>query len=129
MSKKSRFRGCSNKEYGNHAQVLMKSTSRHLYNINWSLEWKLSSKESLLLTCKILGLLVNTLGTNEKYPVFNRENLTIQIEMQLSQKQKTFPEFLPAFLKTRLNFEYFEKKDHPRSFCIFEITGSENVVR
>ena len=49
--------------------------------------------------------------------------------MQLSQKQKTFSEFLAAFLKSRLNFEYFEKKGDPHRFCISEITDSENVVR
>ena len=49
--------------------------------------------------------------------------------MQLSQKQKTFAEFFPEFLKSKLNFQYFEKKDDPRSFCISEITDSENVVR
>ena len=42
---------------------------------------------------KILGLLVNTLATDEKYPVLNRDNLTIPIQMQLSKKQKIFSEF------------------------------------
>ena len=90
---------------------------------------QLSWKKSLLLTCKILGLLVNTLATDEKYPVLNRENLTIPIQMQLSQKQKTFSEFFAAFLKFRVNFEYFEKKDDPHRFFIFEVTDSENVVK
>ena len=49
--------------------------------------------------------------------------------MQLSQKQKTFSEFLAPFLKSILNFEYFEKKEDPHRFCISEITDSENVVR
>ena len=49
--------------------------------------------------------------------------------MQLSQKQNFFARFFAAFLKSRLNFEHFEKKDDPHSFCISEITDSENVVR
>ena len=49
--------------------------------------------------------------------------------MQLAKKRKIFSEFLAAFLKSRLNFEYFEKKDDPHSFCISEITNSENMVR
>ena len=49
--------------------------------------------------------------------------------MQLSQKQKTSSQFLAAFLKSRLNFEYFEQKDDPHRFCISQITDSENVVR
>ena len=68
------------------------------------------------MTCKILGLLVNTLAADEKYPVLNRDNLTIPIQIQLSQKQKTFSEFLCAFLKSLLNFKYFEKKMTPRDF-------------
>ena len=129
MSKKSRFRGCFDKQYGKRAQALLKSASQHLYHIHRSLPRKLSWKKSLLLTCQILGLLVNTLAADEKYPVLNRDNLTIPIQMQLSQKQKTFSEFFAAFLKSRLNFKYFLKKDDPPRFCIFEITDSENVVR
>ena len=89
----------------------------------------MSWKKSLFFTTQILGLLVNTLAADEKYPVLNRDNLTIPIQMQLSQKQKTFSEFFAAFLKSRLNFKYFLKKDDPPRFSIFEITDSENVVR
>ena len=66
------------------------------------------SKKSLLLTFQILGLLVNTLGANEKYPVLNSDNLMIRIQMQLSQKQKKISEFFASFLKSILNFEHFE---------------------
>ena len=59
------------------------------------------------------------------YPAVNRENLTIPIQTQLSKKKRPFA----AFLKFRLNFEYFEKKDHPHSFCVCENMDSENVVR
>ena len=48
---------------------------------------------SLLLTCQILGLIVNTLAADEKYPVLNSDNLTIPIQMELSQKQKVFLNF------------------------------------
>ena len=129
MSKKSRFRGNFEKQLDKLAEVLFKSASEHLYLFHWSLPSQLSWKKSLWLTWKILGLLVNTLAADEKYPVLNRDNLTIPIQMQLSQKQKTFSEFFAAFLKSRLNFKYFLKKDDPPRFCIFEITDSENVVR
>ena len=49
--------------------------------------------------------------------------------MILSRKQKTFSEFFAAFLKSRLNFEYFQKKDEPQSFCISENMDSENKVK
>ena len=123
------FRGCIKKQYGKHAQALLKSGSEHFYHIHRSLPSQLSWKNSLLLTCQILGLLVNTLATDEKYPVLNRDNLTIPIQMQLSQKHKTFCQFFTAFLKSRWNFEHFDKKDDVHRFCNFEITDSENVVR
>ena len=106
MSKNSRFSGCFDKQCGKRAQALLKSASQHLYHIHRSLPRKLSWKKSLLLTCQILGLLVNTLAADEKYPVGNRDNLKIPIQMQLSQKQKIFSEILSEFLKSRLNFEH-----------------------
>ena len=109
MSKKSRFRGCFDKQHGKRAQTLLKSPSQRRYHIHWSLATKLCSKKSLLLTCKILGLLVNTLAANEKYPVLNRDNLAIPIQMQLSQKQKTFSRFFAAFLKFRLILNILSK--------------------
>ena len=76
-----------------------------------------------------MELLVNTLAADEKYPVPNRDNLMRGIQIQLSQKQKSFSEFIVEFLKFRLNFEDFEKKDDSHSFCVSEITDCENVVR
>ena len=97
MSKKSRFRGRFQKQYGKPAQTLLNSASQHLYHNHWSLPSQLSSKKSLLLICKILGLLVNTLAADEKYPVLNRDNLTIPIQMQLSEKQNMIIQFLLHF--------------------------------
>ena len=129
MSEKSPFRGCFDKQYGKLDQTLLKSRSQHLCPIHFSLGRKLCSKMSLLFTSQILGLLLNTLTTNEKYPLLNRGNLMIPIQMQLSQKQKTFRESFAPFLKFRLNLECFEKKDDPDSFFISEISYSENMVR
>ena len=88
----------------------------------------MSWKKSLLLTCHILGLLVNTFAANEKYPVPYWENLAIPIQMQLSQKRKTFSQFFAEFVKYAINFRYLEKKDDPHRFWNLEITDSENVV-
>ena len=129
MYKKSCFRAPSNKQQGKRAEPLWKSASQHLYHIYWSLPSKLSWKKSLFLICQILGLLVNTLPADEKYLVLNRDNLTIAIEMLLSQKQKSFAQFFAVFLKFRMNFQYFEKNDDPHKFCNLEITKSKNVFR
>ena len=42
--------------------------------------------------------------------------------MELSKKQKTFPEFFSVFFKFKSNFEHFEKKDGHHSLCISKIT-------
>ena len=123
MSKKSQFRQLFKKQDGKSFQTLLKSTSKHLYHIHWSLPRKLSRIKSLLFTCQILVLLVNTLAADEKYPVLNRNNLTIPIQMQLSQKQKNFYEFLAASWKSRLNFKHFGKKRWPSKILYFGSYG------
>ena len=129
MSKKSCFRGSFEKQHGKRAQARFKSVSHGLFQIHRSLSSQLSYKRSLLLTCQILGNLVNTLGDDEKYPVPNRDNLTIPIQMQLSQKQKTISDLFAKFSKSRLNFKHFESKGYPYRFSIFEVTESEKVVK
>ena len=79
------------------AEALLKFESEHLYPIHWPLPSQLSWKKSLLFICKILGLLPNILAVNENNPVDNKDNLTIPIQMQLSQKQKFFLNFLLHF--------------------------------
>ena len=48
--------------------------------------------------------------------------------MQLSQKQKMFSLLFSPFLKSKSNFEHFEKNNDPHRFSISEIRESENVV-
>ena len=74
---------------------------------------------------KILRLFFNTLTVNEKHYLLNRDNLPQPIQMQLSEKQKTFSEFCFSFLKSLLNFKHWTKKDDPRSLSIFENIVSE----
>ena len=49
--------------------------------------------------------------------LLNRDNLAQRIQMQLSQKEKTFPEFFFffVFLKYILNFKDLSKKGDPHS--------------
>ena len=44
--------------------------------------------------------------------------------MLLCQKQKTFSQFLSAFLKSTLTLKHFQKKYDPHRRCISEITNS-----
>ena len=57
----------------------------------------------------------NTLTAHNKQYLLNRDNLTKPIQMQLSQKQKTFSELFVAILKSILNFKHIPKKDDPHS--------------
>ena len=68
-------------------------------------------KKSLLVIHKILRLFVNTFTADDKHYLLNRENLAQRIQMQLSQKQKTFSQFSFAFLKSVLNFKHLPQKD------------------
>ena len=79
----------------------------------------------MLVLCKFLRLLVKTLTDDQKYSLLYRENLTQPIQILLSQKRKTFSEFLSAFLESTLNFSQFQKKDDSHSRCISQITVSE----
>ena len=53
---------------------------------------------SPLVLGEILGVFVNILIANDKYPAEDCENLSLPIQMQLSEKRKTFPEFFVTFL-------------------------------
>ena len=73
---------------------------------------------SPLVTQKIIRLFLNILTVNDKQYLLNKDNLMQPIQMQLSQKQKTFSQFVFfcfffAFLKSILNFKYLPKKDDP----------------
>ena len=62
---------------------------------------------------------------DDKHYLLNRDNLTQPIQMEVSQKQKFFSEFVFEFLKYRLIFKYLPRKDDPHSWCISGNTGSD----
>ena len=64
---------------------------------------------SLLVVSEILGLFVNTITVNGKYSLHNTKNLRQPITMQLSKKKLVFSQFFYELLKSRSNFEHFEK--------------------
>ena len=64
----------------------------------------------MLVLCKILRLFVNTLIDDDKYCLLYRDNLTETIQILLSEKKKTFFQIFSTFLKSKLNFEHFQKK-------------------
>ena len=79
------------------------------------LQYLLLTVKVVSLISKILRLVLKTLRVEEKDYLLARENLTQPNQMQLSEKQKTFLEYLFAFLKSILNFKHLPKKDEPHS--------------
>ena len=79
----------------------------------------------MLVLCKFLRHLVKTLTDDEKYSFLYRENLTQPIQILLSQKRKTFSQFFSTFSQSTLNVEHFQKKDHPHTRIISQMTVSE----
>ena len=125
MSKKSRFRLPFQKEHGKRVSTLSKFERQNLYHIYWSTRRQFSCKKSLLVICKSLRLFVNTMSTVDKCSLRNTDNLMQPIHIQLSQKLKTFSQLFPAFSKSRLIFEHFQKKDEAHSLFISEATACE----
>ena len=65
---------------------------------------------SPLVTSQIFRLFVNTLTPDDKYSRRNMQTFWQQVQTLLSQKEKTFCQFLIAFLKCAWNLEHSEKK-------------------
>ena len=61
----------------------------------------------------------------DKCSLPDRDNLMIPIYIKLSQKLKTFSGFFAAFSKSRLNFQYFQKKNDAHSLFISEATACQ----
>ena len=78
---------------------------------------------------KIIRLFVNELTVNDRHYLLNRDNLTQPIQMQLSEKQKTFSHFFFAFLKSILNFKHLPKKMTLVADVFLEIPALKNMVR
>ena len=125
ISKKSRFRLPFQKEHGKRVSTLSKFERQNLYHIYWSTRRQFSCAESLLVICKSLRLFVNTMSAVDKCSLPNTDKLMQPIHIQLSQKLKTFSQLFPAFSKSRLNFEHFQKKDEAHSLFISEATACE----
>ena len=68
-------------------------------------------KISLLFKVEILGVFVNALAADDKYPVRDCEKFQFPFQMQLSEKRKTFSEFFVTFMESASNFKRFRRKD------------------
>ena len=74
--------------------MLAKSPRELFYHVFSAFSGKLIWKMSLLVLREIWGVFDNTLTADAKYPIQDCENLQLPIQMQLSEKQKSFSNFL-----------------------------------
>ena len=72
-------------------------------------------KFSPLVVYESLLVFVNTLTDDEKSRVQGWENFPLLIQMQLSEKQKTFSQFFVPFLQSTSNVKHFDRKDDRHS--------------
>ena len=70
---------------------------------------------SPLVLGQFLAVFANTLTADGKYPVQDCENLQLPIQMQLSEKRKTFSELFVPYLESTSNFKLFQRKDDRHS--------------
>ena len=75
----------------------------------------------------MLGLFVNTLTAEYTYSGRNMQTFTQQVQTPLSLKQKTFSRFFIAFLKSKWNWEHFQKKGESSKLSISEIIVSKRA--
>ena len=74
-------------------------------------------------------MFLKILTAGDKYPLPSRDNLMQQVEVHLSQKQKTCSQIFCAFLKPALNFEHFKKKVTLKPYVFPKLRIPKDVVR
>ena len=109
-SKKRRLRRTFHIQHDKVCKERMKSAWKNFYHIFSSLCEKLIWKIYPLVICEILGVSGETLTAKQKYPVWDFENLTSPIQMELSEERKHFGQLFVQFLESTSNFKHFEKK-------------------
>ena len=132
MSKKSRFRGPFDKWHGKRTKTLLKSERQHLYHTYWSLWTEFRWKKSLLVICKILGLLFNPLTVVEKCYLLNRGTLFQHFQLQLYKKRKIFSDFFWFFFgfsKLRCIFQHFQGEMAITGELFLNLRTWKDVVR
>ena len=97
LSKKRHFRTRFDIQHVKGSQILQKSPWECFYHFFSSFSEKLIWKMALLVSDEILGVFVYVLTGDGKYPVAAFENLILRKELQLSEKRKTFLNFLLHF--------------------------------
>ena len=112
--------------------VNMLKTSKNNWNLRGStfiIFSHQSLKMFLIVISEILGLFLNILTTDHKHCLCNRENLQQSIQMQLSRKLETLPQFFASSLKLPWNFEHLRKKMNLRAYVFLKLRAAKEKCR
>ena len=127
MSKRPFFMQRFGRQHVNKYQTLLRPAWNQ-FHTTLPLNRHRGSKERLVLVRSgLFGQFVNILTADDMYYCFTRENLAQKVPMQTYLELKTCSRFFIAFLKSTLDFQYFEKKYHSQSLSITDIINSETV--
>ena len=96
-SKRSCLRTPFANERVNEFHTVLKSARHNYYPLFSSFRGKLSCQKSSAVWCEILRLFVNAWTADDNYSGSNMQSLPQQFQTSLSQKQKTFSDFLLHF--------------------------------
>ena len=81
------------------------------------------------MICKILGLSVDALHTDDDYSVLNGDNLAESIQIKLSKKRKPFSQFILRVLKSRSNLNILTKQMTLMADVFPKLGTAKDVVR
>ena len=99
LSKERRFRTRFYIEHVKARQMLGKFLWERFCHVFLSFSVKLIWEMSPLVLGETLGVFVNTLTADGKYPLQGWENLQLLFQMQLSQKEKMFSSLFGIYIK------------------------------
>ena len=86
-------------------------------------------QKSVLDSWKFFRPFLNTLTANYTYCLNSKDKWMQTIQMHLFQKQNIFSEFFSAFLKSALNFEYFQKKMSLITYLFLKLPTTQDELR
>ena len=82
------------------------------------------------MICKVLKLFVNALTARDKYSLRNREYLMKPIQMELSQKQETWSQFLFLhFWNLDKTLNVFQQKTTFIAHVFPKLRTTKNVIK
>ena len=107
---------------------MLKLALHHYFSIFPSIRDRLSWKKSVLVTSESFRLFVYTLTPDDKDSRRNMRIFWQQLQTNLSQKGKTFCQFLIVFLNCGWNWQRSENQEEYLSLIIADIIASERDV-